>query len=108
MSDKIKRISPLTPEEIAEAERLCQEATPGPWDERIKREKTHIWMGTSKKPIVDVCGLYGKESDANAAFIASARSLIPRLLAQVKALTAERVDVAPGFDSIRPEGKAYD
>lgn len=72
---------PLTPEEIVEAELLCHGATRGPW--RIAPNHYAI----DGKGTALFCAAGGKR---NADFIVAARSLIPRLLAQVKALTAER------------------
>lgn len=40
--------------------------------------------------------------------ITSPSDIVDACAEAVKALTAERVDVAPGFDSIRPEGKEHD
>ena len=56
--------------------------TPGPWavmqnpgDPADKR----IYVGTVKKPIADICGLYGDESHANACLISCAPELLEAL-----------------------------
>jgi hypothetical protein len=70
---------------LEEIRKLCDEATPGPWgmdwhnDERTTRD---IWR--SLGPIVD-----GKERvQADAAFIAMARTALPKLLAVAEAANA--------------------
>ena len=57
----------------------CETATPGPWD-TIKKQDGRLYLGTQKKPVADICNLYGYESEANLYFIAYARQDIPALL----------------------------
>lgn len=111
--------TPITPEEIAELKRLCDEATPGPWqwyqqpgdtkEECIKWaisavEET-VSSGNFKPPmngvgagdlqsttehwLIPAVTGCGPTSDKNAIFIAAARSALPRLIERVEFLESE-------------------
>ena len=109
--EPISSYKPLTPAEIEEAERLCKEATPGPWDvikaqgfcdkvgvcphgrttEGTECESCEDWCWTRAAFIGAAltldCGDYEGMNNADAKFCAASRTLLPRLLAQVKRLT---------------------
>jgi hypothetical protein len=83
---------PLSPAERQEAERLCAQATRGPWDHDEE-------IIQARDPVVTVAFCSGRtDNDLNdAAFISQARTLLPRALAtiaqhaaEVQALTQER------------------
>lgn len=91
----------MTDEELAELERLCAAATPGPWYWNAEDEEMHttvavreewppgewydrtivldgVWWNTGD------AGVRASESDI--AFIAAARTALPRLIAEVRRL----------------------
>lgn len=82
----------LTPERRAELKRLCEQATPGPWEvtdescARCRKENTHeyaiyaIPQGNHDQFI--------RKEDAD--FIAAARTALPSLLEEVERLERER------------------
>jgi hypothetical protein len=82
MTDPI--LAPLSPAERQEAERLCAQATRGPWDpdEEIIQ---------ARDPVVTVAFCSGRtDNDLNdAAFISQARTLLPRALATITQLELE-------------------
>lgn len=80
----------MTDDEIKAARALCDAATPAPW--RISpAAKT-----TDREPRIWVTVGMG-----NAAFIAAARELVPRLLDEVERLRAELHDVLAERDAIQ-------
>ncbi len=88
-----------------EAKALAEKATPGPWQIcTLKHRGVHgpAWVSSEDmssiadcseaKASTDVgfCGIVEPEqNEANAAFIAAARSSVPRMAADIKALCAE-------------------
>lgn len=110
--------APMTDAELAEAEKLCEHATPGPWrwgDWRttfgliesefrltLEHNKTH---GADPSPVHrnrgDGCLLvmHADEppSTADATFIAAARALVPRLLAELARLKAAESSMRPTY-----------
>lgn len=73
----------LTSEELKEAERLCERATPGPWTAGSD------WSVDSAK-----WGICNTEGPEDAAFIAASRTLLPRALCDLKRLR-ELLERAP-------------
>jgi len=72
---------PLTDEEIREALQVCEQATPGPWV--THKGRLYEWRIVSDgEAIVDA------EEEQDARFIALARDLLPRVLAEVQAQRA--------------------
>lgn len=66
---------------IEEIEKLCDEASPGPW-------KFDVWLVNGEAgriASIDSEVPYGEDVDANGLFIAHARTLLPKLLAVAKA-----------------------
>lgn len=59
--------------------------TPGPWD-KVERKNDRTYIGTSQKPIADVCNLYGEESEANLALIEAAPDMYEALFVCLKIL----------------------
>ncbi len=102
----------LAPSELATWQRLADEATPGPWfGPRITDQMPPGWIGVyeadaNEDGTIDplpgyVIGMTGHMEEemgaqalADAAFIASARDAVPRLLAEVARLQA--LQPAPG------------
>mgnify|MGYP000849568621 CR=1 FL=1 len=70
---------------LEQIEEACQKATPGPWS-KIMRKEDRLFVGTEKKPVADVCNLYGAESEANLQLISLARTSLPELVARVREL----------------------
>ena len=90
MSDPV----PLTPEELERLEELCQKATPGPWiigtpdNQNDVDHHLGIHVEDDGWVIADMCSTVnnndGVNQDANAAFIAAARTALPALLHEVR------------------------
>lgn len=88
----------ITPAELDALERLCAEATPGPWEVGVEPNGTpgYIYCDNSLGSAVAIA--YGRalrwtvfprsEEEANAAFIAAARRDVPRLVERVRELEA--------------------
>lgn len=74
----------LTDAELDALERLCSEATPGPWYQNAATNKEVI----CDSEFLVICrtpgSLYQKAADHNAALIAAARTALPALLAEVR------------------------
>lgn len=90
----------MTEQWLTEIEALCQAATPGPWEYDGQHNEittpskdSPYWLVLSESrsapdqefPVDD----FGHHFDANFAFIAAARTAIPRLIAEVRRLRAE-------------------
>ncbi len=86
---------PLTASELAELRRLEAAATPGEWEFQVSNDDGLRRFGTplgvpvarafhSRDLLADIA-----IDDQDAALIVAARNALPRLLAQVEALTAE-------------------
>lgn len=92
----------MTDDKMAEIKKLCDAATPGPWFMRTNRHadtsgKPWGWLDALPSggpqraiPGVRVDWTRGDESEANARFIAAARTAVPDLLALVETLRRER------------------
>lgn len=98
----------MTPAEIAALRALCDAATPGPWGnfrlnrdtkesqaayvaEAIERGTGPFMMVLNSTEDADVCHTgNGPTSDANARFIAAARTAVPALLSALEEATKER------------------
>jgi hypothetical protein len=78
---------PLSDEELARLELLCGAATPGPWTSSL--EGRDHWAGSHfvMTPNGDI-ELSSGARDADYDFIAAARTLMPRLLHELRALRA--------------------
>jgi hypothetical protein len=96
-------IKPMSPQELAEARELESRATAGPWFRGVDLSAVCLGGGRSTRNgwAVNVCkagsegiSKWGGSIADNFAFIAAARTLVPRLLATVDALTqrAERAE----------------
>lgn len=92
----------VTQEELAEWQRRCDAATPGEWTPRFKPhskiDPSDEWHVDAAPPFGCVsCGLSDGDAQAqsDAAFIAAARSAMPRLIAEVARLRAEHVRCEP-------------
>ena len=90
----------LTPEKIAEARRLCEAATPGPW--RMSEDNALETVDC----IIVVCAEwdYGDDdstlyvSNEDAEFIVAARQLVPELLDTLEAETKRADNLQIDFD----------
>lgn len=84
----------MSDEELDRLERLADGATPGPWDDRhrgclrIPIIAPHPARDADWRLIADVRSA-GREREANAAFIAAARTAVPELIAEVRRLRAQ-------------------
>lgn len=92
----------MTEKRLIQLEALCQQATPGPWRPReYQNNAGDIWIdcwafanrgrGRALGGTVATVHAYGagkRSVEANAAFIAEARTAIPELLAEVLRLRA--------------------
>jgi hypothetical protein len=77
--------TPLTDVEVEEMERLCGEATEGPWDVTEGRTLLHVETPVDH-PVeagMPVCSI-PKKREADATFIATARTFIPRAIARIR------------------------
>src|SRR5687768_15286619 len=94
----------MTGERLAELERLCEAATPGPWY-APEQLGGHVWgdraLGQQSNEIlyhhkVADCTYHAdggfEQRGQNAAFIAAARTALPELIAEVRRLWAEVVN----------------
>ena len=82
----------LTPARRAELVRLCEAATPGPWQTE-ERHTRNVYSDDATGSMVAACKCdYTSrpvvEEEAHAAFIAAARTALPEALAEVDRLTA--------------------
>lgn len=95
----------MTDDEIKKARELCAAATPGPWEERyVTLESGFHALGP---PCYGSRG-FTKQMPADAAFIAAARDLVPRLLDTVDGLRAERMTYESAMrDELEAEHGAY-
>jgi hypothetical protein len=92
----------ITPEELVAIEARCEAATPGPWSVEVYDKGTtfygigpvradKVWMGGGYEPSYEQAVLDVEMPDA--AFIAAARSDIPKLLAAIKSRDAELAEL---------------
>jgi len=99
---------PMTEAELTELARLAAAATPGPWEVadggtfnmgRYVLDEYFVRLPNGDISIAaDILEPdAGKPSKENAAFIAAARTAVPRLLADLARLTAERDDARGGL-----------
>jgi len=95
-------IGPITAEELAEIDRLHRAAAPGPWvvcpseQDRDNREIKYRDKGLYRLAIV--CGWDRHEE--HAAFIALARTLLPRLAVALREALADRDALAAKVESL--------
>jgi hypothetical protein len=95
----------VTNEELTELERLCKQATPGPWryddgrtdgDERGKPAWVDTITAAGHTLIAEPSDHPGLDAmDANARLIVAAVNALPRLVARVRELEAERARLRP-------------
>ncbi len=86
----------ITDDELAEWQRLCDAATPGPWrldgrhdyDDGSEFGIDMIVANNGEPVVIADSGVYPPHGQ-DAEFIAAARSAIPRLLEEVRRLRAE-------------------
>lgn len=90
---------PLDDGELTEIERLCEKATPGPWEYRsakpreIALKRPNFEMGVRNGRGLAIIFLDDFGSEANAAFIAGSRTAIPTLLREIRRLQSEKADL---------------
>jgi hypothetical protein len=80
----------LSPQDLADIERRLSSATPGPW----RAEQDQVYA--ANEVLADICCGEIEQAIADAVFVAAARDDVARLLAEVRALTAELKAVRPG------------
>jgi hypothetical protein len=85
MSDEAKRMSA---DELAAAKALTDAATPGPWETWSNEAYRHV-APTAGEGMSIVSDALWAFTEADAAFIAAARQLVPALLAHIAAVEAE-------------------
>ena len=83
----------MTPEKIAELTALCEKAAPGPW--RVGPVDDTRVEDAAGNEVAQIDGDYNQpdtwpQMEANAAFIAAARTALPELLAEVTRITREQ------------------
>lgn len=105
---------PLTDDELEDAEAICEAATDGPWE---------IWTSNSVRRITAKGGrdggvisaitcrdhvpdLAGERLMHDLRFIAAARTLVPRLIAMVKALQIENAELEEAIGDVIDERDA--
>jgi hypothetical protein len=89
-----------TPEQRAVWAALAAVATPGEWTATSSTVHRDAIPADSFVGHVAICG-FGEQADADAAFIAAARTAVPALLADVDALTQERDALAAELERVR-------
>jgi hypothetical protein len=94
MDDKVE---PLSDAELSELESLVSGASPAPWVASVEgRDHTSgdnvILIGDPHEDDMYVHRDAGSASTADLDFIAAARNLVPRLIAEVKGARAKRTD----------------
>jgi len=100
----------VTPDDLAAIAALAAAATPGPWisggfgpsDTWVRITQCEGWPGT---PVCEV-GHNVANRNADAAFIAAARTAVPALLAHIATLTAERDAAVADARAARTESSA--
>lgn len=81
----------MTSEELNKLEALCEKATPGPW-RTGNASADDFWHGKGSilhDEKVLFVGNVNFDLAADAAFIAAAREAVPKLIAEVRTLSAE-------------------
>lgn len=107
-----KALIPLTDAYLNAMQARCDAATHGPWAAFIKARTIQVDIGDKahgKRPNIvdwtgfDGCGLDLNKQRKNAAFIAAARTDMPRLIAEVRALHAWHQDRGQEIDRLIAE-----
>lgn len=83
----------ITEAEMAECSALCEAATEGPWLlESDRDEDAPLWCVSHPKTVCDATTIanFLEDGKDDGAFIAQARTAMPRLIEEVRRLTAER------------------
>lgn len=84
----------ITPERIAELKALCEKAQDGPWEAGLERlgdpDKRKIWQCSLQVASTSSIWTAREAQEANAAFIAAARTALPELLEAYEALLLEK------------------
>ena len=85
----------ITNAELDELERLEQAATPEPWYETLTGEGkvcvSHVdYSAYNGYPVCVMTNSFPQKDYPNAAFISASRNAMPRLIAEVRRLRAER------------------
>lgn len=83
----------MTPEEIQAIRERAEKATEGPWEDRTDDLTDEVYVVHDREQVLFVASCGGKEdprASADAVFISTARTNVPRLLAEVERLTEER------------------
>lgn len=96
----------MTPERIEELKKLCAEATPGPWKGSGfislavpgfgEFDAKLVWSDSRR---MDVAWLPEAATKADQAFIASVRTAVPELIAEVERLRDRLRDYEPGYEA---------
>jgi hypothetical protein len=100
MSDPKKT---LTPAELEEMRALAEAATPGPWVRRphpFGDSETHGCVKAPSANGILVAGATVIARNEDCEFIAHARTGVPRLLAHVEALEAEKLAIVAAGDKL--------
>lgn len=92
----------MTPSRLSELKELAAAATPGPWEPILNEGGEEYWL---PHPFwtTTACGPCG---EANARFIAAARTAVPELVAEVERLTgllSEAIDEVESWAGYAPE-----
>lgn len=105
---------PLSPERLAEIERMCNAATPGPWWTELRESSVNfarvhgdewpiaqVYFDDDRRPVESEFDA-GKHVVADAKLIALCRTAIPELLSEVRRLSAD-LHLAARITSFSPE-----
>jgi hypothetical protein len=87
----------VTAEELADVARLDAVATPGPWAPGDGRVHSNDWA-IADTALTGPWATTPEQSDRNGEFIARARTLLPKLAAEVTALRAEQGAIGRALD----------
>jgi hypothetical protein len=81
----------MTQDELNRLKALCEQATPGPWSPCVDHYEDYGIMAPTAREIGRLGGLTQAHEDA--AFIASSRTAMPELIAEVERLTIGITDI---------------
>lgn len=88
---------PLTPAELDAIEARANAATPGPWEAKfpVRDDFEYVRLFSFTTYLGSVCNtdMDHEETKYNADFIAASRTDVPRLVGEVRRLTAELSDI---------------
>lgn len=97
---------PLTDADLDRIEAEANAATPGPWMTTPDYEDPVIYVEADIDGGMFICGMDSyREDDAH--FIASARTNVPALVAEVRRLKRALTDALEGLEEMRPYVDSY-